>query len=148
MGILASFSDFKDFIKSNNKIPEYAREYKREYLYIRGLDYKFKYFVENKDDIFTYEYFYNDNVVEIIKLIKIFLKGEKKGKFKNFLNELYFREYDIQNILFFRNIAVNYLRDKRIKYYYNFDLHNYFFYIFHNLRYFIEENDFLKLRVF
>ena len=32
------FSDFKNFIKMNNKIPFYAREYKREYLFIRGLN--------------------------------------------------------------------------------------------------------------
>ena len=38
MGILASFSNSQNFIKSNNKIPEYAREYKREYQFIRGIN--------------------------------------------------------------------------------------------------------------
>ena len=34
---------------ANNKIPEYAKEYKREYLFIRGLNKEFKYFIENMD---------------------------------------------------------------------------------------------------
>ena len=121
----------------NNKIPFYALEYKREYLFIGGLNYEFMYFTENRDKISTYEYFHNDNVDRIIKLIKIFLKGQKKGKFKN-ISGLYFRDYDIQNILFFKNIATNYFRFKH-KSYYNFDLHNYFFYIFYNLKYIIDE---------
>ena len=73
---LAKFSDFKNFIKSNNKIPEYARDYKKEYLFIIGLN---KYFVENKDNISTYEFFHNNNIDRISKLIKIFLKRTKKG---------------------------------------------------------------------
>ena len=38
MGSVAQFSDFTNFIKLNNKIPHYAREYKKEYLFIRGLN--------------------------------------------------------------------------------------------------------------
>ena len=38
-----AYSEFESFIKSN-KIPEYAREYKREYQFIRGLNYEFRYF--------------------------------------------------------------------------------------------------------
>ena len=110
----------------NNKIPFYALEYKREYLFIGGLNYEFMYFTENRDKISTYEYFHNDNVDRIIKLIKIFLKGQKKGKFKNISG------------LYFKNIATNYFRFKH-KSYYNFDLHNYFFYIFYNLKYIIDE---------
>ena len=79
MVIAAHFSDFKNFIKLNNKIPHYARDYKKEYLFIIGLNYEFLYFIDNKDKISTYEYFHNDNVDRIIKLIKIFLKGQKKG---------------------------------------------------------------------
>ena len=133
----AQFSDFKNFIKLNNKIPHYARDYKKEYLYIRGLNKEFKYFVENKDNISTYEFFHNNNIDRISKLIKIFLKGQKKGKFKN-ISGLYFRNYDIQNILFFKNIATNYFSFKN-KSYYNIGFHNLFFYIFYNLKYIIDE---------
>ena len=104
----AQFSDFKNYIKLNNKIPLYAQNYKKEYLYIIGLNKEFRYFVENRDKINTFKFFHNDNVYRISKLIKIFLKGQKKGKFKD-IRELYFRDYDILNILFFRYIATNYL---------------------------------------
>ena len=139
MASVAQFSDFKNFIKLNNKIPHYAENYKKEYLYIIGLNYEFLYFVENRDKIYTYKYFHNFNIDRIIKLIKIFLKGQKKGKFKN-ISGLYFRDYDIQNILFFKNIAINYFSFK-YKSYYNFDLHNHFFYIFNNLKYIIDETE-------
>ena len=35
----------------NNKIPECAREYKKEYLFIRGLNKEFKYFYNKLDEI-------------------------------------------------------------------------------------------------
>ena len=69
---ISQFSDFKKFIKMNNIIPYYAKEYKKEYLYIIGLNYEFLYFVDKRDEIFTYEYFNNDSIDRIIKLIKIF----------------------------------------------------------------------------
>ena len=50
----------------------------------------------------------------------------------------YFRNYDIQNILFFKNIATNYFSFKN-KSYYNIGFHNLFFYIFYNLKYIIDE---------
>ena len=36
MGILEHTSNFQNCIKKTNKIPEYAREFKNEYLFIRG----------------------------------------------------------------------------------------------------------------
>ena len=91
-------SDFKDFIKSNNKIPPYAKNFKKEYLFIRGINKEFEYFIDNMDKISTYEFFHNTNVDRITKLIKIFLRGQEKGKFKD-ISGLYFREYDILNII-------------------------------------------------
>ena len=38
MGILAHFSNYQNFIKNNNIIPDYAIDYKNEYLFIRGID--------------------------------------------------------------------------------------------------------------
>ena len=44
--ILAHKSNFQNCIKpTNNKIPEYAKDYKKEYLYIRGLNKEFKIFL-------------------------------------------------------------------------------------------------------
>ena len=38
MGILEHTSNFQNYIKKTNKIPEYAREFKNEYLFIRGIN--------------------------------------------------------------------------------------------------------------
>ena len=38
MGILAQTSNYQKCIKKTNIIPDYAREYKNEYLFIRGID--------------------------------------------------------------------------------------------------------------
>ena len=38
MGILGQTSNYQNFIKNNNIIPDYARDYKNEYLFIRGID--------------------------------------------------------------------------------------------------------------
>ena len=40
-----AYSSFVNFIKSK-KIPEYAKEYKREYQFIRGLNKEFEYFIK------------------------------------------------------------------------------------------------------
>ena len=47
MGILAQTSNYQKFIKKTNKIPDYAREYRNEYLFIRGIDTCFKFFWDN-----------------------------------------------------------------------------------------------------
>ena len=38
MVILAHSSNYQKCIKKTNKIPDYAREYRNEYLFIRGID--------------------------------------------------------------------------------------------------------------
>ena len=38
MGILEHSSNYQKFIKKTNIIPDYAREYRNEYLFIRGID--------------------------------------------------------------------------------------------------------------
>ena len=38
MGILGQTSNYQNFIKNNNIIPDYASEYKNEYLFIIGID--------------------------------------------------------------------------------------------------------------
>ena len=38
MGILEHSSNFQNCIKKTSKIPEYARDYRNEYLFIRGID--------------------------------------------------------------------------------------------------------------
>ena len=38
MGILAKTSNYQKYIKKTNKIPDYARGYRNEYLFIRGIN--------------------------------------------------------------------------------------------------------------
>ena len=76
------FPDFKNFIKKNNKIPEYAKEYKREYQFIIGINKEFKYFVDNLDNATT-GLFENHRVDRIKYFIKRFLRGQEKGKLKD-----------------------------------------------------------------
>ena len=67
---------------ADNKIPEYAREYKREYQFIRGINKEFKYFM------------------------KRFLRGQEKGKLKD-ISEFEI-EYDIVfNLIKIKNKLIN-----------------------------------------
>ena len=117
MGILAQFSTpsqteliGKMTENANNKIPEYAREYKREYQFIRGINKEFRhitYFMENEENL--EDDFKSHNLDRIMKMIKRFLRAQEKGKFKDISN-LEFGYYDINNI---------YEIKKDINYYYS-----------------------------
>ena len=78
MGILAQTSNFQNCIKKTNKIPEYAMEFKNEYLFIRGINKEFKYFVVNINEA-TRGLFENHRVDKIKKFIKKFLLAQKLG---------------------------------------------------------------------
>ena len=74
-GIVYRDPELNTFVNlSNNKIPEFARDYKKEYLYIRGLNKEFKYFYNHLDEI-------NDGLFKskrsdrLCNLIKRFLRG-------------------------------------------------------------------------
>ena len=95
---VARFSDFKNFIKSNNKIPHYARDYKKEYLFIRGLDKEFKYFINKLDDLNNG--LFESNISNRIKYnMKRFLRGQEKGKLKDISNLMLQRD-DLNNLIF------------------------------------------------
>ena len=93
MGILGTSSNYQNCIKStNNKIPEFAREYKKEYLYIRGLNKEFKYFYNHLDEI-NNGLFKSKRSDRLCYLIKRFLRGQEKGKLKD-ISEFEI-EYDV-----------------------------------------------------
>ena len=83
MGTLGTSSYYQNCIKStNNKIPEYAREYKKEYLYIRGLNKEFKYLKNKLVDLNNG--LFESNIADRIKyFMKRFLRGQEKGKLKD-----------------------------------------------------------------
>ena len=99
MVILGTSSNYQNCIKStNNKIPEYARDYKKEYLYIRGLNKEFKYFINKLDDL-NNGLFESNISNRLCYLIKRFLRGQEKGKLKDISNLMLQRD-DLNNLIF------------------------------------------------
>ena len=96
MGILAKTSNYPKFIKKTNKIPDYAREYRNEYLFIRGINKKCKDFVNL---IKENEEFYNGpEALRIVKCLKKFNKIRKLGNLKY----IRFNILDVKNIYIIR----------------------------------------------
>ena len=104
-GILEHSSNFQNCIKSTNKIPPYAREYKKEYLFIIGINKEFKYFVDHINDA-TKGLFERQKVDRVKYLIKRFLRGQERGKLKDISNFM-FPRYDFLYIQEFY-ININY----------------------------------------
>ena len=99
MGILGHSSNYQNCIKStNNKIPEYAREYKKEYLFIRGINKEFKYFYKHLDEI-NDSLFKSKRSDSLCYLIKRFLRGQEKGKLKD-ISDLVLQREDLDNLIF------------------------------------------------
>ena len=121
MVILGHLSNYQNCIKSTNKIPEYAREYKKEYLLIRGINKEFKYFVDNINDA-TRGLFENHKVDRIKYFIIRFLKGQERGKLQDISN-LMLPKYDFFHI-----------EDFYLNIYYDFEFSDNPSYVeFHNL---------------
>ena len=92
-----AYSEFKSFIK-NNKIPEYARDYKKEYLCIRGLNKEFEYFTKKLNDL-NNGLFETNSTNRIKNFMKRFLRGQENGKFKDISNFI-FPDNILNNIIF------------------------------------------------
>ena len=73
---LAHLSNFKNYIKKN---------YKKEYLFIIGINKEFKYFINKLDDLNNG--LFESNISNKIKYnMKRFLRGQEKGKLKDISN--------------------------------------------------------------
>ena len=66
-------------------IPNYAKDFKNEYLFILGINNEFKYFLDNMNEA-TRELFENFRVDKIKKFIKLFLAYQNLGQFKDVSN--------------------------------------------------------------
>ena len=83
---------------ANNKIPVYAREYKREYQFIRGINKEFKYFINKLDNLNNG--LFESNISNRIKyFMKRFLRGQEKGKLKD-ISEFVLPREDLDNLIF------------------------------------------------
>ena len=106
MGILKHSSNFQNCIKLTNKIPVYARDYKNEWLLIRGINKEFKYFVDNIDEARS-GLFENPRVDTIKKYIKKFLLLQERGKLKD-TNNFEFINLDLENLIKIEIIFCNF----------------------------------------
>ena len=83
MGVLSTTSNISENTlkqgKSKSKIPDYARDYRNEYLFIRGIDTCFKFFGDNLDKA-DKGVFQNHRVEIIKKYINKFEKFQRLGK--------------------------------------------------------------------
>ena len=99
-------SYLQNCIKETNKIPEYAREYKKEYLFIRGINKELQYFVDNIDNA-TRGSFESHRVDRIKYFIKRFLKGQERGKLKDISN-FEIKNVDFDNLIRIKKNFINF----------------------------------------
>ena len=95
----------------SDKIPVYASDFKREYLFIRGLNKYFK-CLSKKLDCINHGLFESNISNKIKKYMKRFLRAQEKGKF-NHINNLIIPSYhidDIRDILFINEQFDDYKR--------------------------------------
>ena len=99
-GIPASSTFLKNstdkFLGKKSKIPIYASNFKREYLFIRGLNKYFECFIK-KMYSFDYGLFKSNTYNTIKNYMKRFLRAQEKGKFNN-INNFIIPSYDIDII--------------------------------------------------
>ena len=116
-GIRASFSTLPQteliggLTGKKSKIPIYATDFKREYLFIRGLNLYFKCF-SKKLDCINHGLFESNISNKIKKYMKRFLRAQEKGKF-NHINNLIIPSYDldiIRDMIFINEQFENYKR--------------------------------------
>ena len=104
MVILAHSSNFQNCIKKTNKIPEYARNFKNEYLFIRGINKEFKYFVDNINEAYR-GLFENHRVDKIKKFIKKFLLAQKLG-YLNDVSNFEIKSSDVDYLIKIKKIFI------------------------------------------
>ena len=104
MVILAHSSNFQNCIKKTNKIPEYARDFKNEYLFIRGVNKEFKYFVDNVNEAYR-GLFENHRVDKIKKFIKKFLLAQKLG-YLNDVSNFEIKSSDVDYLIKIKKIFI------------------------------------------
>ena len=116
MVVLAHSSNYQNCIKKTNKIPEYARDFKNEYLFVRGINksldslvnkIKNKYY-DLDQIVYCSNIFLSNKFDRSLYMIRKFLKAQE-------LNYLYdissfeFKEHDVININIIFNLMETYL---------------------------------------
>ena len=102
MGILPQSHRDSNSILSKSKIPDYARDYRNEYLFIRGINKACWEFVKL---IKENEEFYNGS--KALRIIRKIKKLRRLGYFKN-INRIKFEFDDVEDIKFIRSAIEEY----------------------------------------
>ena len=98
MASVAHFTNFKNSNTSNSKIPEYAKDFRKEWLYIRGINKKCGEFSKKLNNTTEHEeVFWSFKPKALIKDFKNVLEAQKVGKFQN-ISKLKFKYFDVNNI--------------------------------------------------
>ena len=87
-----------NIMTENSKIPPYASNFKKEYLYIRGLNNDSKYFLNRLDNI-NNGLFETKSSNRIKYNMKRFLRAQEKGKL-NDISSIMFQRDDVQNFIY------------------------------------------------
>ena len=82
---------------ANNKIPEYATNYKKEYLFIRGINKEFEYFVDYMEDP-NREKFCIPKVDRFRNIIKRFLRAQEKGRLQD-ISDFKIDNFDVYSLI-------------------------------------------------
>ena len=106
MGSLAQSSNLQNCIKRTNKIPEYARDFEKEWLTIRGLNKECGNFIKSLD--FGGDLFNSSRAKGIKYCIRVILKAEELGKIKE-ISSLIFKECDVNRIYILKDVLDCYL---------------------------------------
>ena len=122
MGILEHSSNYQNCISGTNKIPEYAREFKNEYLFIKGINKECERFVNLIDE--EGKIFDSSKSKKLIYYFNKFLKAQKLG-YLNDINEFYLKENDVRLIEFLETEVDNFMDLFYDPYSYEFDQEKY-----------------------
>ena len=91
MGILTQYDHNCNATLNKVKIPDYAKDYKNEYLFIRGINKTCGDFVKNLDDK---EIFKSSKADKLMLYINRFLKAQQLGYLID-TSEIYFKQNDV-----------------------------------------------------
>ena len=103
MAYLAHFTNFKNS-NTSNKIPEYAKDFKNEWLYIQGINKKcgeFMIILGDNTDSFE-KVFWSSRAKALIEHFKDVLEAQKMGKLQN-ISKLKFKLSAVIKIINLRN---------------------------------------------
>ena len=95
MGSLAQPSITQNTTQPTNKIPEYAKDFKNEWLFIRGINKKCGEFLIKLD--FGRDILISPLANSLKYFIKKFLKAQERGRLKD-ISCFYFKYFDANNI--------------------------------------------------